>query len=54
MEIKFHNMFSKHWFGFPLCIEWESNLLVYVPYAARLSLHFLWWHFAWDFIKGGK
>ena len=54
-KVKFYKEFYKHWFVFPLCIEWETKLVeYYVPFAKRLSIHFLWWHLAWTFFKGEK
>lgn len=51
MTIKFNWIFDKDWFSFPLCIEWQSDLMEYVMPTSRLIISFLWWHFAWTFFK---
>ena len=53
MKIRFNKGFYKNWFVFPVCIEWENNLIEYIPFAKGFSVHFLWWHFRWVFMKGG-
>lgn len=52
LKVKFHKLFSRHWFVFPLCIEWHNKLLEYYEPATRLDLHFLWWHIGWTFWRG--
>lgn len=47
-----HFFYYKDWFVFPLAIVWESNLTMYRPTAKGLSIHFLWWHLRWTFVKG--
>ena len=42
--------FEKEWFSFPLSIDiTRRHELVHAPFA--LSIHFLWWHFRYTFIK---
>jgi hypothetical protein len=53
MRTKFQARVYKDWFVFPFCIWWENELMEYVVPTKRLSFHFLWWHFAWTFMKGG-
>lgn len=43
--------FDKDWFVFPIAIMWENNLPMYIPKASRLTIHFLWWHLGWTFVK---
>jgi hypothetical protein len=49
-----HLFFYKDWFVFPVAIGWESDLAMYVQKASRLTIHFLWWHLRWTFIKENK
>ena len=51
MTIKFNWTFGRDWFSFPLCIEWQSDLMEYVIPTNRLIISILWWHFAWTFFK---
>lgn len=46
-----HFYFYKDWFVFPVAIMWESDLFEYIPKANRLTIHFLWWHWRWTFVK---
>ena len=27
------------------------KLMEYIPHASRLTIHFLWWHWRWTFVK---
>lgn len=49
-----HFRFCKDWFVFPLAIMWENGLCEYIPHANRITIHFLWWHWGWTFIKEKK
>ena len=46
-----HLFFYKDWFVFPVAIMWKSELMEYIPKASRLTIHFLWWHCRWTFVK---
>lgn len=46
-----HLYFYKDWFVFPVAVMWERDLVEYISKASRLTIHFLWWHFRWTFVK---
>lgn len=50
-EKKKHLYFYKDWFVFPLAIEWVRDIYIYLNPTPRLSIHFMWWHWQWTFIK---
>lgn len=54
MKVRFQKEFYKHWFFFPICFVWETNIVEYIVPAQRFEIHFLWWHFRWTFTKGGE
>ena len=41
--------YDKEWFVFPFSIGWESRLYYVMKPTSRLTIHFLWWHWQWQF-----
>lgn len=44
-----HLSYDKEWFVFPLAVAWHKRLYYILKPTSRLEIHFLWWHWAWDF-----
>ena len=44
-----HLSYDKEWFVFPFAIGWQSRLYYLIKPTSRLTIHFLWWHWRWDF-----
>ena len=42
-------IYDKEWFVFPFAIAWYSRLYYITKPTSRLTIHFLWWHWRWDF-----
>jgi len=48
-----HLYYDKEWFVFPFAISWTKELYYTLKPTARLTIHFLWWHWKWDFERRG-
>ena len=53
MTVKFEKAFCKNWFIFPLAIDWYVKPMMFKATAKIISVHFMWWHCQWKFIKEG-
>lgn len=46
-----HNK-DKDFIVFPIAFGWENRDPFYIKHTSRLTIHFLWWHWAWWFERG--
>ena len=44
---------DKGYIVLPFAIGWEDRDPFYIKHTSRLTIHFLWWHWAWWFERGG-
>lgn len=45
---------DKYFWVFPICVVWTPRLMDYRVPTSELTIHFLCWHWQWQFRKGRK